>query len=198
MNTHNPTHEKILRITRQLFIEKGIHNTSLADIASGAEISRGTLFYYYRSKNVLVCDILDHHYQEVSRAVSRQIGEISEGNSQRDALKVLISSLIEDQDIARLNLYMLEQALEENSGQFHEIVQKKYLAWHGLLEEFVKSYGRVADPSALASLLLAVIDGLLVQRVIMPEMIDLETIVDHLLVMAGYGNVLDGDEKNHG
>ena len=39
----------ILETATRLFTEKGIHETSLADIAKEARLSKGTLYYYYPS-----------------------------------------------------------------------------------------------------------------------------------------------------
>lgn len=39
----------------ELFSSLGVDGTSLADIAKACEISKGTLYYYYQSKDALVC-----------------------------------------------------------------------------------------------------------------------------------------------
>ena len=47
------TQKKIIRISAKKFAKNGYQNTSLADIAKSAKISKGTLFYHYPSKEDL-------------------------------------------------------------------------------------------------------------------------------------------------
>jgi len=51
------TQERIIEAaSNELMTERGVTDTSLADIAGEVGISKGTLFYYYSSKNDLVYD----------------------------------------------------------------------------------------------------------------------------------------------
>ena len=47
------TQKKIITISAKKFAKNGYQNTSLADIAKSAKISKGTLFYHYPSKEDL-------------------------------------------------------------------------------------------------------------------------------------------------
>ena len=51
----------ILGTAAQLFTRAGIHGTSLNDIAQAAGLSKGTLYYYYPTKEALVNDIAHTH-----------------------------------------------------------------------------------------------------------------------------------------
>lgn len=55
------TRERILEVTSKLIYKRGIHDTSLADICFTLKISRGTLYYYYKTKDKLITDVLDLH-----------------------------------------------------------------------------------------------------------------------------------------
>src|SRR5207237_8043605 len=51
------THEKIERVALQLFAERGYDETTLADIADAADVSRRTIFAYFQSKeDIVFCD----------------------------------------------------------------------------------------------------------------------------------------------
>jgi len=45
---------KILEASLQLFVEKGFHGTSTAEIAKTAGVATGTLFHYFKTKEILI------------------------------------------------------------------------------------------------------------------------------------------------
>ena len=65
----NNMKETILLSATSLIIKQGIKNTSLADIAKASNISKGTLYYHYSSKNDLICAIADMHLEAITNAV---------------------------------------------------------------------------------------------------------------------------------
>ena len=44
------TYDKIMESSYRLFLEKGFHEVSWADISEEAEISPGTLYYYFKTR----------------------------------------------------------------------------------------------------------------------------------------------------
>ena len=61
--------EKILLASIDLMRKNGINNTSLADIAREVNISKGTLYYHYSSKDDIIFDIADNHLNIISKAL---------------------------------------------------------------------------------------------------------------------------------
>ena len=61
--------EKILLTSIDLMTKNGINNTSLADIAREVNISKGTLYYHYSSKDDIIFDIADNHLNIISEAL---------------------------------------------------------------------------------------------------------------------------------
>ena len=61
--------EKILLASIDLMRKNGIKNTSLADIAREVNISKGTLYYHYSSKDDIIFDIADNHLNIISKAL---------------------------------------------------------------------------------------------------------------------------------
>ena len=62
------TREKIVRTAWKLFYEKGFGETTINDIIREADISKGTLYYYFRSKDDLLStlsELLDHEYERL-------------------------------------------------------------------------------------------------------------------------------------
>ena len=50
--------EKILNVARRIFLKKGIHDTTMEDIARESELGKGTIYLYYKNKEELVYSIM--------------------------------------------------------------------------------------------------------------------------------------------
>ena len=51
---------------RQLIHERGVHRTTLADVAERAEVPLGNVYYYFRTKDDLVGAVLDRYKQQAT------------------------------------------------------------------------------------------------------------------------------------
>jgi TetR/AcrR family transcriptional regulator len=71
-------HQDILNAARELFAEKGYHDTTLEEIARHAEFSKGTIYNYFSSKDELFYGIIDQVLDEIRilahAAVTQTIG----------------------------------------------------------------------------------------------------------------------------
>ena len=64
------TREKIIKTAWKLFYEEGFAETTINDIISEADISKGTFYYYFNSKDDLLgtlSEVLDHEYERLER-----------------------------------------------------------------------------------------------------------------------------------
>lgn len=55
------TKEKIRNVAYQLFCERGYFKTTTNEIAKVAEVSIGSLYFYYRDKDMILVEILDRY-----------------------------------------------------------------------------------------------------------------------------------------
>lgn len=56
------TRDRLERAAVRLFVEKGVAETSVRDIAGAVEISEGALYRHFTSKEELVWRVFEHHY----------------------------------------------------------------------------------------------------------------------------------------
>lgn len=52
--------ERILKAAMTCFVRKGLHATSTDDICRAADISSGSLYYYFKSRDALIRDLIIH------------------------------------------------------------------------------------------------------------------------------------------
>src|SRR5262245_39755741 len=58
------TRDRIERVAMRLFVEKGVAETSVRDIARAVDISEGALYRHFESKDALTWALFERHYVE--------------------------------------------------------------------------------------------------------------------------------------
>lgn len=143
-----------------LITECGVKSTSLADIAKHAKLSKGTLYYYYPTKEHLVGDIADYHISHVTDIIFGWIESLNRDESSGDALTSLLDMLLGDDALLRLHLVLTSEAALGNQ-QLQKKLSVKYREWAVMLE--VGSL-KMASPAseqirARSKMLLLMMDG---------------------------------------
>ncbi len=60
--------DKIIDAAVDLFAEKGFNNTSTAEIAALSGVAQGTLFYHFKQKEGILCEVLEQVLQHTTSA----------------------------------------------------------------------------------------------------------------------------------
>lgn len=191
MKTSMPTDKtsnrtRIIDAASKLMADKGVKLTTLADIAREAGISRGTLFYYYASKNDLIYDILEKHLSDLTDTIFANLPR--RRSSAADLASVLqsaLTGLIQDENSGRINLYLLQEAIIDNSD-LKDRFAVKYQTWRELIAgQIARAFG-ISDSrrlSALGTLLLAMIDGLTIQFLLAPQSVNFQEVSQQMVYM---------------
>ena len=82
------TRETIARAARELFAERGYHETTLPEIAEAADVSTRTIFAYFPSKE----DILFSDFPAMKAALSEALAERPEGVGALETVREFILS----------------------------------------------------------------------------------------------------------
>lgn len=85
--------DKIKEQSIHLFERKGFSETSIQDIVEALNVTKGTFYYYYSSKEQLLMDI---HKEYIDDLLQRQKKIMDSGESQKNKLKDIIHLLISD------------------------------------------------------------------------------------------------------
>ena len=65
--------EAILRAASSVFARKGYYETRMDDIALEAELAKGTLYYYYKSKDEIFVHLLERESEKVYEEIRRRL-----------------------------------------------------------------------------------------------------------------------------
>lgn len=128
--------DAILKTAARLFTEKGVHGTSLNDIADAAGMSKGTLYYHYPAKDQLVSDIADAHIERATDAMLLWMGGIKRETPLREAVLSLLNALVEEDGEDRrslLHVVLCAEAATGNEPLFNKL-SEAYRAWTVILE----------------------------------------------------------------
>lgn len=177
----NNMKETILSAATDLIIKQGVKNTSLADIAKASNISKGTLYYHYSSKNDLICAIANMHLEVITKAVLDCVHGIGTDDSSVNMVNLIMEKISSIEGRGRIHMYLLCEAITENDT-LKESIKVKYFEWRNTLkQEISKTIKDDNDAEALSFLLVSVVDGLVVQGLLKSETVPYENIASFLL-----------------
>ena len=161
--------EKILLTSIDLMTKNGINNTSLADIAREVNISKGTLYYHYSSKDDIIFDIADNHLSIISEALLDCLKEINFHFTTEEFVMLVLKNISNIESTGRIHMYLICEAIMGNNA-LRERIGLKYVEWRTTLENQLlqiisdKSYAKGAS-----FLLVSIVDGLVIQAILKGE-----------------------------
>jgi AcrR family transcriptional regulator len=157
MRDGTPTREKIERRAMELFVTKGVAETTIRDIAEAADIAEGALYRHYRGKDDLIVALFQQHYA----AFADRLDELqAHRESTREKLRAMIEECarVFDTDPVRFQFLLLVQhhsmrRLSDSQSTPVEVVRRV------LMEGMARGDIPKTDPDLAAALVL----GLIVQ-----------------------------------
>ena len=176
--------ETIIRESTRLFLANGFRGTSVKEITEAAGIGRGTLYWYFKSKDEILITIFKKFETELLDPLNEKVRHFKGDFSAKYRLFHKYST-----EFARENRELclaFNTLLNEMSGtktkaeRVAKAVYKKFLRIvEGMLEEGKGdgSVGRDVDSALYAHAVLACHTGMLVQWLVLGETIDVRAFV---------------------
>lgn len=176
------TKNSIIEATSRLMAIKGVKETSLSDIAKEVNISKGTLYYHYSSKDDIIYDIADLHLNKITSELLKLIDNFKDQSTPEALLVVVFEKILSAEMRGKLHLYLLGDAIMGNES-LKQRFKEKYSEWRSTLEEGIQLILKDHDTSyeLLAQIFLAMLDGFLIQKMIgMDDELPLEGVAQFL------------------
>jgi AcrR family transcriptional regulator len=85
-STATATREDIVVACLKLFARHGFHNTSISDIANGAGITKGAIYWHFENKEALFAAILDNMRLNWQEIVQQHVDEVENPRDKIDQL----------------------------------------------------------------------------------------------------------------
>lgn len=139
-SNNNPTRKKIINATLKLFVRNGYHGTSISQISKASRLTKGAIYFHFKSKYALLEGILDEYEGTFLDKMIEEV-ESSEGKA-IDKMKIFLRSSInfaagnQDLIICHTNLATeLCSSSKKYEREIKRIYEKFYKFITDLLEE---------------------------------------------------------------
>jgi AcrR family transcriptional regulator len=177
------TRERLLAAAEELFVERGVNGASVEQIAERAGFSRGAFYGNFEDKHQLVTALLE-------RRTERELQEVAAVGENAASFAEVLEGLREfhrrrSEHLAHWYTMRTELLLFalRNPEMRPLLAEREYLARQALTEGVAAALSRFgaappADPAFLGLIVHALEDGLLIQRLIAPEGVGDDAVID--------------------
>ncbi|EHL09108.1 transcriptional regulator, TetR family [Desulfitobacterium hafniense DP7] len=194
---------KILEAAQKIVSEKGVYNSSLRAIAEEAGVSTGTLYYYYKSKDLLLSDLMNHLMTGPQWLSHRIKSRHLSSPEIIDNLMHIFRARIQNNQFPKLYLHLAQEAILGNK-ELCEVINHQTEDWIVHIEEILAELLNIPmgnTTRSLAVTLESISQGLIIQHLLGMTPNDEDLILDlikkwitqyfHIFSITAYCNASD-------
>jgi AcrR family transcriptional regulator len=182
--------EQIVDAAVAVIAEQGLQNLSLSEIEKKVGMSRGQLTYYYRAKEDILLAVFDrlvllmHQQQPTPPADERRLFDML-----GQVLGRLLNDPLANPEFHALHCTFLAQI--SHRADYRRKLAELYESWRQMIADDVVNEqrrhpdGKKINPRALATVIEAMIHGLITQAAADPEAFDAAEVIDLCIDMIG-------------
>lgn len=155
---------KLAKSAFQLFAKRGIKNVNLDEVAANAGVTKGSLYWHYKSKKELILAACDYYYRQWQQQAEAAIALDDDPRAQFErVVRHSVQSCLFDRTNRVFTSEVLALSLQDNDflavrAEFYHTVCGFYTR---LLEAAcARGQVQVADPRAAVGWMVAAIDGI--------------------------------------
>ena len=127
-----PRRAQILAAATELFSRRGYHGVTVDAIAQRAGISKGNLYWYFKSKQ----EIFQALFTEVVQRMEKPVLEIMESDrTPREKLRALVRTNLDNAEANPDDVYLVWQM--QAQPELQELVSSEYRLWMGPFADHV-------------------------------------------------------------
>lgn len=166
--------EQLLDAAARVFAERGYRGASVDSIAAAAGVTKGALYWNFKSKADLFFSLLDERVDERVRLLVAQ----TEALAGEDMVTPMVSREISDVVDEQRQMLLLQHEYWSLAARDPELSERyaerqrrlRKLVAHGLVAHHeATSIALTADPEELATAVIALANGLAMDRIVDPE-----------------------------
>lgn len=103
--------ELILNAALKTFVKRGYNDTKVAEIAAEANVSEGTLYNYFSSKEDILLALFDEKWKKIIDEIKSKISVLDDPNDKLKAIfKIIINMIRKDKYLAEIFLIDMKQS----------------------------------------------------------------------------------------
>lgn len=155
--------QSILETTSRLFCDKGITATSFSDISKAVKLSKGTIYYYYPSKDHLIYEITEYHLNQVTNSIFAWLDTINEKTTTEDALMLLMQTIFDTIVKCRLHVCLINYSIMGNDA-VNNVLKEKTAKWHTMVEVGLVKTGNTNAKKMTVAMFIC-LDSIILKRI---------------------------------
>ncbi|MGW8180415.1 MAG: TetR/AcrR family transcriptional regulator [bacterium] len=170
--------QQIMQAAMSCFARKGYHKTTMDDIVAESGLSKGTLYWYFKSKDELFFSLVNSFFLEVQQDMDAIFEQDTTASDKLHSMAHEFARLYEE--VAEfLNVFFefwMQGTLNEQLNQLFRSMLVEYRGkLAGVIEEGEKTGEfKKVDADQLAVTVMAAYDGLWFYKMLMPDEVDLD------------------------
>lgn len=168
---------KILESATKLLRERSFTDISIADIAQQAGVTKGSVYYYYNSKEDLLYDIADGYLQLLYHDLMAWLEDESKDTSLPRLLRYTYQRGIGDPGKS-LRLHLTLDAIAGNA-LLRDKLLGRYRMFKNILSEKLRERMPGEDSEYYAWLVIVTVDGLMLQSLLNNPEIDIDSFIEN-------------------
>jgi len=166
MSKGGETRERIIAKAAELFNQRGLEGTSMADLMEATGLEKGGIYRHFPSKEAVAAEAFDYAWKEAFQERVRDLGSIS---GSVDRLKHLIANFVERRSSIPGGCPLLNTAVDSDDGNpvLRERARQALGNWQKLLISVInegiqrREIRGGVDPHGLATLIISSLEGAL-------------------------------------
>lgn len=105
--------ENIRTSAMEIFIEKGYHRASIDDVAKRAGVSKGLMYNYYKGKEELLAEMVEHRVREIKAVMETAVSLEGSADQLMHIIDGAIDNVYERPQVFRFYLHLQTQPEED-------------------------------------------------------------------------------------
>ncbi|HNX25700.1 MAG TPA: TetR/AcrR family transcriptional regulator [Spirochaetota bacterium] len=177
---------EIIDTARQVLSQLGVNNMTLQAVADAASISKGALYYYYKSKDEILYDIMaqdNAHSREIAGKLIEKNHDLDVESLKKEVAKGVLNRFSQ-LDKNKLNLYLQGEALQGNI-ELQKRYNEKYHEWINNIDGILSRIYGVESTDitrTLSTIALAAIEGICIQKALMDNIEGDEDLIGKIIM----------------
>lgn len=194
---------EIIEAARKVLSQIGVRNMTLKTVADAASISKGALYYYYKTKDDILYDIMaqdNAHSREIAGKVIEEDHDLDVEDLKKEVTKGVLNRFIQ-LDKNKLNLYLQGEALQGNV-ELQRRYDEKYHEWINNIDGILSRIYGVESTEitrTISTIALAAIEGICIQKALMNKIMGNEELIGKIIMFflsLDYGSIENSLKNN--
>ena len=174
--------KQILDAAEKVFVQRGFNKARMDDIVAESGLSKGALYWYYKSKDEIILALMDRFFAGEMHAED-ELG--STGGDARQQLKVFFEAAFNDvrRFEGRMSLGYEFFSLAARKEEVRDAIRGYYRRYQAILSQIIQQgiesgEFSAVDPDDTATVVISIVEGMALMWFLDPELLDWDRIGD--------------------